>query len=183
MLDPRFGPDTSISLNIAGVQANDPTFMSELVARVAGTGRASRLILELTEDAMVQAPQFHALIQPMLSAAGIRVVIDDFGTGYSSLSVLAELAADELKIDCSFITNVQNNPVNQRILRAIEKLAHAIGLQTVAEGVETTEELAYLQAESSVDIVQGYYFSAPMVAEEILEWTGPDSKRRVYRIG
>ncbi|PTW63014.1 diguanylate cyclase/phosphodiesterase [Breoghania corrubedonensis] len=182
-LDARFGDETSISLNIAGVQANDPAFMSELVARIAASGRANRMILELTEDAMVQAPQFRALVQPMLGAAGIRVAIDDFGTGYSSLSVLAELDANELKIDRSFVTRIQHNPVNQRILRAIEKLAHAIGLQTVAEGVETQEELAYLQAESSVDIVQGYYFSPPMMVEDLMIWTRPDTSRRIYRIG
>ncbi|MEI2385650.1 bifunctional diguanylate cyclase/phosphodiesterase [Breoghania sp. JC706] len=182
-LDTRFGGETSISLNIAGIQANDPAFMSALVARVVASGRASRLILELTEDAMVQAPQFRALVQPMLSAAGIRVAIDDFGTGYSSLSVLAELAADELKIDRSFVNRIQHNPVNQRILRAIEKLAHAIGLQTVAEGVETEAELAYLQSQSSVDIVQGYFFAPPMIVDDLMTWSGPDATRRVYRIG
>ncbi len=171
-LDERFGDKTTVSINIAGIQANDPIFMSELVARVVASGRANRLVLELTEDAMVQAPQFRALVQPMLSAAGIRLAIDDFGTGYSSLSVIAELEAHELKIDRSFITNIHENPVNQRILRAIERLGQSMGLVMVAEGVEKLEELTYLAHETSVEIVQGYYFSKPMSVPQVIEWQG-----------
>ncbi|WP_319774905.1 bifunctional diguanylate cyclase/phosphodiesterase [Breoghania sp.] len=182
-LDERFGNTTTISINIAGIQANDPVFMSELVAMVVASGRARRIVLELTEDAMVQAPQFRALVQPMLSAAGIRLAIDDFGTGYSSLSVIAELEAHELKIDRTFITNIHENPVNQRILRAIERLAQSMNLEIVAEGVEKLEELTYLARETSVDTVQGYYFSRPMSVPQAIEWQGTELPQIAAEVG
>jgi len=169
VLDPVFGDDTSIALNVAGVQANDHEFMTQLIATLTASGFAKRIILELTEDAMVAATQFRTLIQPLLSATGVGVSIDDFGTGYSCLSTLANLQADELKIDRAFVTGVHKDQINQKILFTIEHLARAIGLKTVAEGVETREELAFLMERTSIDVAQGFYFAVPMAAEKLAE--------------
>jgi EAL domain-containing protein (putative c-di-GMP-specific phosphodiesterase class I) len=100
-------------------------------------------------------------VLPMLREIRMRVSIDDFGTGYSSLSALADITADELKVDRSFISSIHERPRSQSALRAIESLGHALGMSIVAEGVETFEELAYLQAATRIRQAQGYYFSKP----------------------
>jgi cyclic di-GMP phosphodiesterase Gmr len=98
---------------------------------------------------------------------GVGVSIDDFGVGYSSLSALADITADEIKIDRSFITDIHKRPRSQGILRAIESLSEALGMTVIAEGVETFEELAYLQAATKIRYAQGYYFSKPIFLEEL----------------
>jgi EAL domain-containing protein (putative c-di-GMP-specific phosphodiesterase class I) len=101
-----------------------------------------------------------------LREIGVRVSIDDFGTGYSSLGALADITADELKVDRSFISSIHERPRSQSVLRAIESLGDALGMSIVAEGVETFEELAYLQAATRIRQVQGFYFSKPFFLEE-----------------
>ena len=96
----------------------------------------------------------------------MRVSIDDFGTGYSSLSALADITADEIKIDRSFISAIHERPRNQSVLRAIESLGHALDMTIVAEGVETYEELTYLLAATRIRYVQGFYFSKPIYLED-----------------
>lgn len=98
-------------------------------------------------------------IVPMLRAIGASVSIDDFGTGYSSLSALADITTDEVKIDCSFITDIHKRPRNQSILCAIESLSRALGMTVIAEGIESFEELAYLQAATEIRFARGYYFA------------------------
>jgi EAL domain-containing protein (putative c-di-GMP-specific phosphodiesterase class I) len=122
---------------------------------------ARRIMLELTEDAFVETSKFQAQVLPMLREIGVRVSIDDFGTGYSSLSTLADIPADELKVDRSFVTSIHERPRSQSVLRAIESLGQALEMTIVAEGVETFEELAYLQAATRIRYAQGYYFSKP----------------------
>jgi EAL domain-containing protein (putative c-di-GMP-specific phosphodiesterase class I) len=90
------------------------------------------------------------------------VSIDDFGTGYSSLSALADITADEIKIDRSFITGIHKRPRSQNVLKAIESLSAALGMTVVAEGIETFEELAYLQGATRIRYAQGFYFSKPI---------------------
>jgi cyclic di-GMP phosphodiesterase Gmr len=127
---------------------------------------APRIMLELTEDAFVAKSRFQLQILPMLREIGVRVSIDDFGTGYSSLSALADITADELKVDRSFISAIHERPRSQSVLRAIESLGLALGMTIVAEGVETFEELAYLQGATRIRYAQGYYFSKPFFLEE-----------------
>ena len=160
-IDEAFGRDVSISINIAAKQACELEFMKSFVGALKDTGYPERFILEVTEDAFVAAGQFQKLIIPILHDAGVRVSIDDFGTGYSSLSTLAEITVDELKIDRSFITAIHQRPRNQSVLKAIESLGHALGIMVVAEGVETFEELAFLQATTRIRCAQGYYFAKP----------------------
>src|SRR5262245_62221588 len=135
--------------------------MRSLVNLLKDSPHARRIMLELTEDAFVETSKFQAQVLPMLREIGVRVSIDDFGTGYSSLAALADIPADELKVDRSFITSIHERPRSQSVLRAIESLGHALEMTIVAEGVETFEELAYLQAATRIRYAQGYYFSKP----------------------
>jgi diguanylate cyclase (GGDEF)-like protein/PAS domain S-box-containing protein len=166
ILDRDFGPETTISLNVAAKQANDLAFMRSLTDMLEASTVAPRLMLELTEDAFVAKSQFQHQVLPRLRAIGVRVSIDDFGTGYSSLSALADITADELKVDRSFVASIHERPRSQSVLRAIESLGHALGMSIVAEGVETFEELAYLQASTRIRHAQGYYFAKPFFLDE-----------------
>jgi diguanylate cyclase (GGDEF)-like protein/PAS domain S-box-containing protein len=165
-LDREFGPATTISVNVAAKQASDLNFMRSFAEILRTSPFASRIMLELTEDAFVAKSRFQLQILPMLREIGVRVSIDDFGTGYSSLSALADITADELKVDRSFISAIHERPRSQSVLRAIESLGHALGMTIVAEGVETFEEIAYLQAKTRIRYAQGYYFSKPFFLEE-----------------
>ena len=164
-LDAAFGAGTAISVNLATKQANDAAFMSSIIGTLEKSGRPERIIIELTEDAFIPKGVFQTQVLPQLRRIGTRVSIDDFGTGYSSLGVLADITADELKIDRSFISNIQERPRSQSILRAIESLGTTLGMTIIAEGVETEEELAYLQATTNIQFVQGFYFSKPFYLE------------------
>jgi cyclic di-GMP phosphodiesterase Gmr len=173
-LDQAFGAQSTISVNVAAKQASDLNFMRSLADILSASAFAPRIMLELTEDAFVAKSRFQMQVLPMLREIGVRVSIDDFGTGYSSLSALADITADELKVDRSFISSIHDRPRSQSVLRAIESLGHALGMSIVAEGVETFEELAYLQAATRIRQAQGYYFSKPFFLDEAA------SARRVH---
>ncbi|MEP6491944.1 MAG: EAL domain-containing protein [bacterium] len=166
-LSDRFGGDCSVSINVSPRQAADAAFMGSLIAQLAGKGLAKRFILELTEDALETTQRFQREVLPNLRAHGLRVSIDDFGTGYSSLSTLTDITADEIKVDRAFITSIHDRPRSQGILKAIESLCSALDISAVAEGVETDDELMYLRQHTSIDIVQGYYFSRPVLVSEL----------------
>jgi diguanylate cyclase (GGDEF)-like protein len=167
LINETFGPDTSISINVAAKQAGNPEFMRPFAQALEATGYPKRFMIEVTEDAFVAKTHFQTDILPMFRKLGVGVSIDDFGIGYSSLSALADITADEIKIDRSFITDIHKRPRSQGILRAIESLSEALGMTVIAEGIETFEELAYLQAASKIRYAQGYYFSRPIFLEEL----------------
>ena len=100
---------------------------------------------------------------------GFGVSIDDFGTGYSSLAYLKDIPANELKIDQSFVFGLANQPGNQKLVRAIIKLAHEFDMKVIAEGVERSEELELLR-DYGCDIAQGYYVSKPLPGGKIVQW-------------
>ena len=183
-LDDAFGTNISVSINLAAKQANDTRFMHFFCDHLERTGHGHRFVVEVTEDAFVAKSAFQQDSVPLLHQLGARVSIDDFGTGFSSLSVLSEITADEIKIDKSFITNVHQRPRNQMVLRAVEALANALGMSVVVEGVETFEELAYLQAATNIRYGQGYYFAKPLFVKELApsRWlTGEPSELRAPR--
>jgi EAL domain-containing protein (putative c-di-GMP-specific phosphodiesterase class I) len=123
-------------------------------------------MVEVTEDAFIAKSHFQTQVLPMLREVGARVSIDDFGTGYSSLSALADITADEIKIDRSFITGIHERTRSQSVLKAIESLGGALGMSVVAEGVETPEELAYLRNVTRIRYAQGFYFAKPLFFED-----------------
>ncbi|PZA11409.1 diguanylate cyclase [Rhodopseudomonas palustris] len=167
LINAAFGEHASISVNVAAKQAGSPEFMRSFCEALAATECPTRFMIEVTEDAFVAKAHFQQEILPMLRKIGVGISIDDFGIGYSSLSALADITADEIKIDRSFITDIHKRPRSQGILRAIESLSDALGMTVIAEGIETFEELAYLQAMTRIRYAQGYYYSKPIFLEEL----------------
>ena len=179
MINETFGHDATISINVAAKQAANPDFMRPFARALEATGYPRRFMIEVTEDAFVTRSHFQDQIVPLLREAGVGISIDDFGIGYSSLSALADITADEIKIDRSFITDIHKRPRSQGILRAIESLSEALGMTVIAEGIESFEELAYLQAATKIRYAQGYYFSRPIFLEELKPATPLASEARM----
>ena len=165
LIDDTFGAGAGISINVAAKQAGNVAFMTSFARALEKTGCPARFMVEVTEDAFVAKTRFQAEILPILRRLGVGISIDDFGTGCSSLSALADITADEIKIDRSFIVDIHKRPRSQGILKAIESLSDALGMTVIAEGVETFEELAYLQAATRIKYAQGFYFSEPVFLE------------------
>ncbi len=171
-LSRHYGAGISVSFNVSAQQAGDMQFIDRLLAAISASGIARRLVVELTEDALVAAQQFQDAVLPRLRALGVRVSIDDFGTGYSSLSTLADITADELKVDRAFITGIHERARSQGILKAIESVCRALQISMVAEGVEEVEELEYLRSHTGIATVQGYCFGRPAFLEDLLPRSG-----------
>jgi diguanylate cyclase (GGDEF)-like protein len=177
-INETFGPTATISINVAAKQAGNVEFMRSFAGALEATGFPRRFMIEVTEDAFVTKTHFQDEILPIFRELGVGISIDDFGTGYSSLSALADITADEIKIDRSFITDIHKRPRSQGILRAIESLSEALGMTVIAEGLESYEELAYLQAATRIRYAQGYYFSRPIFLEELKLTTPAASEAR-----
>jgi EAL domain-containing protein (putative c-di-GMP-specific phosphodiesterase class I) len=137
----------------------------------------SRLTCEITESVAMEDTQVTQRTFERLGEAGIHLSIDDFGTGYSSLAYLRKLPASELKIDRSFIKDLDTSPDARAIVDAVLKLAHAIGLNVVAEGVEN-ERQRDLLLELGCDELQGYLFARPMSARALLIWAIEENPAR-----
>jgi EAL domain-containing protein (putative c-di-GMP-specific phosphodiesterase class I) len=123
------------------------------------------LELELTEGVAMEDPPAAIAVMDALHERGIRLAIDDFGTGYSSLSYLKRFKVSKLKIDQSFVRDIARDPESEAIVEAIIGLSKSLGLQTIAEGVETAEQLDFLRAKGCHQ-VQGYYFAKPLPAAD-----------------
>jgi c-di-GMP phosphodiesterase Gmr len=167
LINETFGPAATISINVAAKQADNPAFMRSFAEALEATGFPRRFMIEVTEDAFVTKRRFQDEVVPIFRNLGVGISIDDFGIGYSSLSALADITADEIKIDRSFISDIHLRPRSQGILRAIESLAEALGMSVIAEGIEKFEELAYLQAATRIRYAQGFYFARPIFLEEL----------------
>jgi diguanylate cyclase (GGDEF)-like protein/PAS domain S-box-containing protein len=178
-INETFGPSATISINVAAKQANNVQFMRSFAEALEATGFPRRFMIEVTEDAFVAKTRFQDEILPIFRNLGVGISIDDFGIGYSSLSALADITADEIKIDRSFISDIHRRPRSQGILRAIESLSEALGMTVIAEGIETFEELAYLQAATRIRYAQGFYFSRPIFLEELKLGAPVTSEARV----
>ena len=155
-----------IAVNLSAVQfrQND---LPELVTRILDEVKLppQHLELELTEAVAMHNPRAAIEVMNKLHNRGIRMSIDDFGTGYSSLSYLKQFKVYKLKIDQSFVRDVTEDPEDKAIVTAIINMASSLGLQTIAEGVETASQLAFLRLQGCNE-VQGFYFSKPLTAEQ-----------------
>lgn len=152
----------SVSVNLSSVQCKDP----KLPAQIKGLLEryqvpASALELELTEGVALENPEGAVAMMDALNSLGVRLALDDFGTGYSSLSYLKRFKLDQLKVDQSFVRDISTDDEDKAIVMAIIQLARSLGLKTIAEGVETPEQQAFLQAQGC-DAMQGYLYSKPL---------------------
>ena len=157
-------PPLRLAVNLSARQ-----FQKNLVDTVASilkdTGLEPRYLeLELTETVVMQNPEMAVATLDTLDQMGVRLSIDDFGTGYSSLSYLKRFPIDTLKIDRSFVRDIPGSADDKVITTAIINLAHSLGIQVVAEGVESLAQLTFLQ-DQHCDVMQGYYFSKPLSVE------------------
>jgi EAL domain-containing protein (putative c-di-GMP-specific phosphodiesterase class I) len=147
------------------VELRDPNFLDGLFAILDDTGLdPGCLELELTESVLMKHAESAASILQTLRGRGVRVAIDDFGTGYSSLSYLRKFPIDALKIDQSFVSNIGAAGDDASIVTAVISMARSLNLLVIAEGVETTDQRAFLLAHDC-DQAQGFSFSRPIPAE------------------
>ena len=157
-----------MSVNISARQFHERDLSQTVIRILDETGLAAKhLDLELTESSIMQNSEFAAGVLNRLKSMGINISIDDFGTGFSSLASLKRLPIDVLKIDQSFVRDATTDPDDAALVMAIITLAHNLRLKVIAEGVETAEQLRFLQL-LRCDEIQGYFFSRPRPAEELV---------------
>jgi EAL domain-containing protein (putative c-di-GMP-specific phosphodiesterase class I) len=156
-----------LSVNLSAVQLATPGLVAQVQRSLEQSGLApERLDLEVTETALLHDLSASQTVLAQLRGLGVRVVLDDFGTGHSSLSYLRELAVDGLKIDRSFVHAAQQDSVSAEIVRSLLSLAHNLGLQVVAEGVENQAQFEQM-AQLGCEQVQGFHLGPPMPAEAV----------------
>jgi diguanylate cyclase (GGDEF)-like protein len=168
--------DCIVAVNISVVQFASPNLVTTIMSALAESGLdPRRLELEITESVMLDAHGNALSVLQNLRTMGVRVALDDFGTGYSSLGYLRSFPFDKIKIDQTFVRGTANDPAGQAIVRAIAYLGQSLGMETVAEGVETEEQFARVAADGCTD-VQGYLISRPLPPEQIADFmTSPSS--------
>lgn len=156
-----------VCVNVSGRQLRHPELVRDVGQVLQDTGlKPESLGLEITESVLVEDELSNLATLRKLKRLGVNLIIDDFGTGYSSLSYLKRLPANFLKIERSFIEGLGEDPKDEGIVSAVIDLARVLGMEEIAEGVETTEQAAHLR-ELGCRFSQGYLFSKPLPVEEI----------------
>jgi diguanylate cyclase (GGDEF)-like protein len=177
----KFGKPLSISVNLSARQFQQPDLVAGVKGALHHSGLDARsLHLEISESNAMQNAENTAHTLRELKSVGVCISMDDFGTGYSSLSYLKRFPIDTLKLDRSFVSDLSTDPEDEAIATAVLAMAHSLDLRVVAEGVETSAQLAFLQ-ERDCDMVQGYYFSPPLGCEELEELLEKKGLRGVSR--
>jgi EAL domain-containing protein (putative c-di-GMP-specific phosphodiesterase class I) len=157
--------DATLAVNVSLRQLKQEFFWGTLKEILSVTELDPRCLeLELIENSIMKNPQAMAVLLEKIHRLGVRFAIDDFGTGYSSLNYLKRLPIDAIKIDMPFIQGIGKDHNDEEIIKVIITLAKSLGLQSVAEGVETEEQVRFLR-EHKCDFMQGFYFCRPMPAE------------------
>ena len=160
-------PLLRMAVNVSARQFMSATLLDDVVDTIAETGMDPRWIeFEVTESVMMPDPEQAVKLLRKLKAIGVRLTIDDFGTGYSSLAYLKRLPIDCVKIDASFVRGVPVDASDVAITDTILAMSRSLGLKVVAEGVETLEQMRFLERRGC-DEMQGYYFSKPLPAEQL----------------
>ena len=160
-------PLLRMAVNLSARQFMSATLLDDVVGTIAETGMDPRWIeFEVTEGVMMPEPEQAVKLLRKLKAIGVRLTIDDFGTGYSSLAYLKRLPIDCVKIDASFVRGVPVDASDVAITDAILAMSRSLGLKVVAEGVETRDQMRFLERRGC-DEMQGYYFSKPLPAEQL----------------
>lgn len=162
----RFHPEMVMAVNLSAVQFRHADIVNTVISILEQVGLPPEYLeLELTESMSMHDPNIAIMTMNQLHEHGIRMSIDDFGTGYSSLSYLKQFKIYKLKIDQSFVRDIQNDADDKAIVSAIINMAHSLGFHTIAEGVESADQLEFLR-EQGCDEVQGYYYSKPLTPED-----------------
>lgn len=158
-------PPLNVSVNLSGKQFSQPDLVEQIACVLQETGLNARsLKLELTESIVMEDVESAITMLAQMKALNVQLSIDDFGTGYSSLSYLYRFPTDTLKIDRSFVSRIEDDGENAAIVRTIVTLAHNLGMDVIAEGIETMEQFEQLQA-LGCEYGQGYFFSHPLDSE------------------
>jgi EAL domain-containing protein (putative c-di-GMP-specific phosphodiesterase class I) len=156
-----------VAVNVSPVQLRDPDFLDSIASAINSAGIAPhRLQVEITESVLLQDMDETLRVLERLKATGVGISVDDFGTGYASLSYLRKFPFDTLKIDQSFIREMANDGESLAIIESTLGLAHKLGMATVAEGVETVEQMSLLRA-MNCSRVQGYLINRPHPASAV----------------
>jgi diguanylate cyclase (GGDEF)-like protein/PAS domain S-box-containing protein len=159
-------PLATMAVNISSMEFRDENFLQSVFTTLSETGLDPKsLELELTESVLMKRAESAASVLKTLRERGVQIAVDDFGTGYSSLSYLRKFPIDALKIDQSFVRQITTTPDDTSIVTAVISMGRSLKLRVVAEGVETHEELVFLQARLC-DEAQGYYFSRPVLPQQ-----------------
>ena len=157
----------TVSVNVSALQFKNSNLVATIVSALGESGLdPRRLELEITESVMLDGGGAAFSMLHNLREMGVRVALDDFGTGYSSMGYLQSFPFDRIKIDQSFVRGTSNGAVGRAIVRAIASIGQSLGMATVAEGVETDEQMARIASDGCTD-VQGYLISRPMPPEQI----------------
>ncbi|WP_052162005.1 EAL domain-containing protein [Aquabacterium sp. NJ1] len=165
-------PDSQVrvSVNITAFDLATPRFVDKVLETLRHVGcPPCRLILEVTESAALSDRERATQILSRLRGEGVKIALDDFGTGYSSLGILQEMPLDEMKVDRSFVTDIEDFGRKQAVLQAMIEVGHRLGLTVTIEGVEHGTSVDWL-ADHGCDVVQGYFFSRPLEAEAARNW-------------
>jgi diguanylate cyclase (GGDEF)-like protein len=179
-------PQLRIAVNLSTRQFMSAALLDDLTRAIAETGLNPRRIeFEVTESMMMRDPEEAVQLLRSLKAIGVRLTIDDFGTGYSSLAYLKRLPIDCVKIDASFVRGLPVDASDVAITDTILAMAGSLGLRVVAEGVETADQMRFLERRGC-DEMQGYYFSRPLAAEQLAAYlrergTAPEEPREGAR--
>ncbi|MBY4951036.1 cyclic di-GMP phosphodiesterase [Pantoea sp. DY-17] len=159
-----------VAVNVSAKQLIDQSIYTDLKQALNEAGLTECPIdIELTESCLIENEAGALMLMKQFQELGAQVHLDDFGTGYSSLSQLARVPIDAIKLDQSFVRNINKQPVAQSLVRAIVAVAKALKLQVIAEGIETKAEEKFVMA-NGVDGRQGYYYAKPMPAEQLGHW-------------
>lgn len=162
--------ELQVAVNVSAVNLLEPDFCERVNAGLVRHGLpASSLALEITESALMKNPRLAEATLHALAASGVQLAIDDFGTGYSSLAYLQSLPAEVVKIDQSFVRNLERDERKRSLVSAMIKLAHELGHRVVAEGVETLAVVQVLR-EAGCDEAQGYWYARPLEAQAFMKW-------------
>jgi diguanylate cyclase (GGDEF)-like protein/PAS domain S-box-containing protein len=169
-LDTQHHQHLHVAVNFSPIQFRDPKLAENLQSALEKSGIEShRLELEITEGVLLSGHNFVNTALTDIKTLGISIAMDDFGTGYSSLNYLRKYPFNILKIDKSFIDDIESNIADKKLVCAAILMAHALGLKVVAEGVETQQQLDIL-TENSCDIIQGYFYSKPLTQSALIEF-------------
>jgi EAL domain-containing protein (putative c-di-GMP-specific phosphodiesterase class I)/GGDEF domain-containing protein len=171
----RAGLAMQLAVNVSAVNLLEPDFCDHVLARLRAHGLApGALAIEITESALMSNRTLAAATLESLAAAGVQLAIDDFGTGYSSLAYLQSVPAKVLKIDQSFIRDLDTDERKRALAATMIKLAHDLGQLVVAEGVETAPVAQFL-ASAGCDQVQGYLYARPLAPQQFEAWVSAES--------